>query len=37
MGFVACPHSVFEEEKNEINTLARAAFARGKLLYEQAA
>jgi predicted nucleotidyltransferase len=32
---VACPRSVFEQEKNEVNTLARAAFARGKLLYEQ--
>ena len=28
---VACPRSVFEEEKNEINTLARAAFARVRL------
>ena len=34
---VPCPRSVFEEEKHEINTLARAAFARGRLLYEQAA
>jgi hypothetical protein len=33
---VPCPHSVFEQEKHEINTLARAAFSRGKLLYEQA-
>lgn len=34
---VPCPRSVFEEEKHEVNTLARAAFARGRLLYEQAA
>src|SRR5580692_1726823 len=34
---VPCPHSVFEEEKHEVNTLARAAFARGRLVYEQAA
>ncbi len=34
---VPCPRSVFDEEKYEVNTLARAAFARGRLLYEQAA
>ena len=34
---VPCAQSIFEEEKNEINTLAQAAFRRGKLLYEQRA
>jgi predicted nucleotidyltransferase len=34
---VPCPRSIFEEEKHEVNTLACAAFARGKLLYEQTA
>lgn len=34
---IPCPRSVFEEEKTELNTLARAAFMRGRLLYEQAA
>lgn len=32
---VPCTRSVFEEEKNEINTLPRAAFLRGRLLYGQ--
>jgi hypothetical protein len=31
---VPCPRSVFEQEKDEINTLPRAAYARGRLLYE---
>jgi hypothetical protein len=30
---VPCTRSVFEEEKHEINTLPRAALARGRLLY----
>lgn len=34
---VPCTRSVFEEEKTEINTLPRAAFARGRRLYGQAA
>jgi predicted nucleotidyltransferase len=34
---VPCTRSVFEEEKHEINTLPRAAFVRGRLLYGQAA
>lgn len=32
---VPCTRSIFEEEKHEVNTLPRAAFLRGKLLYEQ--
>jgi predicted nucleotidyltransferase len=33
---VPCTLSVFDEEKNEIDTLARAAFLHGKLIYERA-
>jgi hypothetical protein len=32
-----CTRSEFEEEKHEIDTLARAAFLRGIRLYERAA
>ena len=32
---VPCPRSVFEQEKGEVNTLPRAAYVRGRLLYEQ--
>lgn len=32
---VPCTKSIFEEEKNVVNTLPRAAFHRGRLLYEQ--
>jgi uncharacterized protein len=34
---VPCTRSEFEEEKHEIDTLARAAFLRGVRLYERAA
>jgi predicted nucleotidyltransferase len=34
---VPCTRSEFEEEKHEIDTLARAAFIRGVRLYERAA
>jgi predicted nucleotidyltransferase len=34
---VPCTRSEFEEEKHEIDTLARAAFLRGIRLYERAA
>lgn len=34
---IPCTRSEFEEEKNEIDTLARAAFLRGIRLYERAA
>jgi predicted nucleotidyltransferase len=34
---VPCTRSEFEEEKNEIDTLARAAFLRGRRIYERAA
>lgn len=34
---VPCTRSEFEEEKHEIDTLARAAFVRGVRLYERAA
>jgi|TARA_Y100000031_G_C8031812_1_gene297485 predicted nucleotidyltransferase len=32
---VPCTLSEFDEEKNEIDTLARAAFLHGKLIYER--
>lgn len=34
---IPCTRSEFEEEKFEIDTLARAAFLRGKRIYERAA
>ena len=32
---VPCTRAEFEEEKNEIDTLARAAFLRGRRIYER--
>lgn len=34
---IPCTRSEFEEEKHEIDTLARAAFLRGKRIYERRA
>jgi hypothetical protein len=34
---VPCTRSEFEEEKHEIDTLARAAYLRGVRVYERAA
>ena len=34
---VPCTRSEFEDEKDEIDTLPRAALARGRLVYEQTA
>jgi hypothetical protein len=34
---VPCTRSEFEEEKHEIDTLARAAFLRGRRIYERSA
>ncbi len=34
---VPCTRSVFEEEKDEVGTLARAAYHRGRCIYERRA